>query len=86
MVSIPQLINFELLSAGSSLWSTVECDRRHDRWVVYANLRPVEGGTEEAFSKSERLLKDVLDRRLSARDWLAVVLCGDRVSHTVRPD
>lgn len=86
MISIPQLIGFELLSAGGSLWSAIECDREHDRWVVYASLRPAEGGTEWALAESERLLRDVLDRRLSARDWVAVVLCGDRVSHTVKPN
>ena len=86
MIDIPQLIGFELLSAGGSLWSSVEFDRKHDRWIVYASLRTEEGRTEHALVESERLLRDVLDRRLCARDWLAVVLCGGRVTHTVRPD
>ncbi len=86
MISIPQLINFELQSAGGALWSAVECDRKYDRWVVSANLRSADGSAARAIAESERLLKDVLDRRLRDRDWLAVVLCGGRVSHTVRPD
>jgi hypothetical protein len=86
MISIPQLIGFELLSAGFSLWSKVECGREHDRWVVYANLRSADDDPERALAESERILRRVLDTRLSARDWMAVVLCGGRVSHTVRPD
>jgi hypothetical protein len=30
-------------------------------------------------------LRSVLHSRVTARDWVAVVLCGDRISYTVRP-
>ena len=84
MISLPAVVTFELLSLGSSLWSSVRCVHRHNRLVVYATLRQ-EPGSPDAFRDSERLLRSVLHSRVIARDWVAVVLCGDRVSYTVRP-
>ena len=31
-------------------------------------------------------MRRVLENRLSARDWIAAVLCGERLSYTIRPD
>ena len=84
MVSLPTVVQFELLSVGASLWSSVKCVRRQDRLIVYATMRS-RPSSADAFRDSERLLRRVLHSRLVARDWVAVVLCGDRVSYTVRP-
>jgi hypothetical protein len=84
MFSLPTVVQFELLSLGSSLWSSVKCVHRRDRVVVYATMRN-EPRSGDAFRDSERILRRVLQARLIARDWVAVVLCGDRVSYTVRP-
>ena len=84
MVSLPAVVKFELLSLGTSLWSSVKCVHRHNRLIVYATLRD-EPHSADAFRDSERVLRSVLRSRVSARDWVAVVLCGDRVSYTVRP-
>jgi hypothetical protein len=84
MVSLPAVLKFELLSLGSRLWSSVKCVHRHNRLVVYATLRN-EPHSADAFRDSERVLRSVLHSRVIARDWVAVVLCGDRVSYTVRP-
>jgi hypothetical protein len=87
MFDLSQLIVFELRSAGDRLWDSVACDRGSGRWIVYANLRSaVAGGAEPGFGESARILKDVLDNRLSAKDWIAAVLCGDRVSYTITPN
>jgi hypothetical protein len=87
MFDLSQLIMFELRSAGDRLWESVACDRGQDRWIVYANLRPGAPGTRQPdFAESARILRNVLDNRLSAKDWIAAVLCGDRVSCTIRPD
>jgi hypothetical protein len=98
MIDVAQLVEFELLSAGGRLWKSVECDGTRGRWVVYANLRASESdGTCEpdaasepiphpAFAESAEILKRVLDNRLNARDWIAAVLCGERLSYTIRPD
>ena len=98
MVDVAQLVEFELLSAGGRLWQSVACDATHGRWVVYANLRP--SGPDEgcdpdagggapiapaAFTESVEILRRVLDDRLNARDWIAAVLCGGRLSCTIRP-
>ncbi len=84
MVSLPAVVKFELLSLGSSLWSSVKCVHRHNRLIVYATLRD-EAHSANSFRDSERVLRNVLHSRVIARDWVAVVLCGDRVSYTVRP-
>lgn len=87
MFDLSQVILFELRSAGDRLWESVACDRGSGRWIVYANLRPGALGTPEpGFAESARVLRNVLDTRLSAKDWIAAVLCGDRVSCTIRPE
>lgn len=87
MFDLSQLILFELRSAGDRLWESVACDRGSDRWIVYANLRPgAPEAAEPSFAESAQILRTVLDNRLSARDWIATVLCGDRVSCTIRPE
>ena len=86
MIDVPQLVVFELSSAGARLWSSVRCDRDGDRWVVYANLRAERDPAEPALAESARIFKRVLNNRLRARDWIAAVLCGGRVSYTVTPD
>ena len=94
MIDVAQLVEFELLSAGGRLWKSVACDGTRGRWVVYANLRAGESDErretdgaafESAFAESAKILKRVLDDRLNARDWVAAVLCGERLSCTIRP-
>jgi hypothetical protein len=84
MFDVSQVIVFELQSAGGRLWESVECDRGGDRWIVYANLRPHSEADGE-LAESARIIRSVLDNRLSSRDWIAAVLCGDRVSYTITP-
>jgi hypothetical protein len=92
MIDVAQLVAFELLSAGGRLWTSVDCDGSRGRWIVYANLRSSESGvgseqaTAPAFSESAAIIKRVLGNRLNARDWIAAVLCGERLSCTIRPD
>ena len=103
MIDVAQLVEFELLSAGGRLWTSVECDGTRGRWVVYANLRASEpegarrraaseadAATERvpdpAFAESAEILRRVLDNRLNARDWIAAVLYGERLSYTIRSD
>jgi hypothetical protein len=95
MIDVAQLVEFELLSAGGRLWKSVACDGTRGRWVVYASLRASEPGECQetgratvgpaAFAESAEILKRVLDDRLNARDWVAAVLCGERLSCTIRP-
>lgn len=84
MIALPADVKSELLTLGSALWSSVKCVHRHNRLIVYATLRD-EPGSADAFRDSERVLRRVLHSRVIARDWVAVVLCGDRVSYTLRP-
>ncbi len=84
MISLPAVVKFELLSLGGALWSSVKCVHQRSRLVVYATLRD-KPNSADAFRDSERVLRSVLHSRVIARDWVAVVLCGDRVSYTVRP-
>ena len=71
----------ELLESGCSLWSSVECDVKHDRVIVYARLRanPVLG-VEGALAASERVLSSVL----GGREWLAAVQVSDRLCRTFK--
>ena len=73
------VIAAELLQGGDSLWSSVECDMKRDRVIVYARLRanpPL--GVEDALAASERVLNSVLD----GRDWLAAVHWSERLCRT----
>jgi len=96
MIDVARLIEFELLSAGGRLWKSVECDDTRGRWVVYADLKAIDGdgraaadaswlAAQTAFVESAEILRRVLDTRLNARDWIAAVLCGERLSYTIRP-
>jgi hypothetical protein len=86
MIDVPRLVVFELSSAGGRLWSSVRCDRRAGRWVIYTHLRSERDTAGPAFAESARIIKSVLNNRLGARDWIAAVLCAGRVSFTVKPD
>jgi len=69
----------ELLNSGDSLWSSVECDVKHDVVIVYARLRansPL--GVEGALAESERVFSSVL----GGQDWLAAVHWSERVCRT----
>ena len=94
MIDVVQLVEFELLSAGGRLWKSVVCDGTRGRWVVYASLRASEPDAPAArgapiapaaFAESAEILRRVLDDRLNTRDWIAAVLCGGRLSCTIRP-
>jgi len=94
MIDVARLIEFELLSAGGQLWKSVACDDTRGRWVVYADLKASEArGAHEAsrlvaqtaFVESAEILRRVLENRLNARDWIAAVLSGERLSYTIRP-
>ena len=97
MIDVARLIEFELLSAGGRLWKSVECDDARGRWVVYADLKASEArdgradadanrlAAQTAFVESAEILRRVLDNRLNARDWIAAVRCGERLSYTIRP-
>ena len=95
MIDVAKLVEFELLSAGGRLFKSVACDGTRGRWVVYANLHASEADERQlidravvesaAFAESAKILKRVLDDRLNARDWVAAVLYGERLSCTIRP-
>ena len=96
MIDVAQLVEFELLSAGGRLWKSVECDGTRGRWIVYANLKPARDALEPdnsrgpsarpEFAESAEIIRRVLDNRLNARDWIAAVLWGERLSYTIRSD
>ena len=78
----PHDIEAELLESGDSLWSSVECDVKRDRVIVYARLRtnpPL--GVESALAASERVLTSVL----GGHDWLAAVQWSERLCRTFMP-
>jgi len=69
----------ELLQSGDALWSSVECDVKHDCVIVYARLRANPAlGVEGALAASQRVLCTVLD----GREWLAAVQWSDRLCRT----
>jgi hypothetical protein len=72
------------MSSGAALWASVKLDQRRERWIVYTSLRgELERSADDAFRESETILRDVLRVRLTAHNWVAVVLCGNRLSHTI---
>lgn len=74
-------ITADLLRSGGSLWSTVECDVRSDRVIVYARLRANHThGVEGALVESERIFNSVL----AGREWLAAVHWTDRLCRTFK--
>ena len=71
----------ELTRSGDSLWSSVECEIRRDRVIVYARLSANHGQcVEGALVESERVFNSVL----AGRDWLAAVRWTDRVCRTFK--
>ena len=77
-----QALAAQLLSSGEVLWTSVECDVKRDRVIVYARLRanpPL--SVESALAESERVLNSVL----GARDWLAAVHWSERLCRTFTP-
>ena len=73
-----------LLDAGGPLWSSVECDRKQERWIIRARLNPrVERSACDALRESERVLNDVLPSYLGDSDWIATVYWANRVSYTI---
>ena len=98
MIDVARLVEFELLSTGGRLWKSVECDGSRGRFLVYANLNAsdtvtgsghvdaAEPAAAPRFAESAAIIRRVLESRLTARDWIAAVLCGDRLSYTIRPN
>jgi hypothetical protein len=74
----------ELLTTGRDLWSGVECDIRQDRVVVYARLCATPN-LERALQDSERLLANVLERRIGGQSWVAAVQWSERMCRTITP-
>ena len=77
----------ELRDGGDGLWSSVECEVRRDRVVVYARL-VVHAGTDlaHALARSEQVLNEVMTRRLeNGSSWLAAVQWSERLCRTFRP-
>jgi hypothetical protein len=77
----------ELRDSGSRLWSSVECDVKQHCVVVYARLYTHPRlDLEGALAESERLLKDVLGRRLEGqKNWVAAVQWSERLCKTFTP-
>jgi hypothetical protein len=74
----------ELKSCGNGLWSSVECDVKRDRVVVYARLvAHTRTDLTNALAESERVLKNVLGERVqSSNGWLAAVQWSERLCKT----
>jgi len=82
----PATLASELLAQGRDLWSSVECDVRHDRLVVYARLCTKVGpDLRQALANSELLLNAVLEQRLGGQSWLAAVQWSERLCRTIGP-
>ncbi len=79
-------LSAELLGTGYRLWSSVECDVKRDRVVVYACLcahPPLD--LRSALAESKRVFFDVLGDRLEGQSWLATVYWGERLCKTFTP-
>ena len=71
----------ELSRSGDALWSSLECEIRRDRVIVYARLSPHQAhDVRDALVESERVFNSVL----AGRDWLAAVHWSDRVCRTFK--
>ena len=71
----------ELIRRGDSLWSSVECEVKRDRVIVYARLSAHHAhGVQGALVESERLFSSVL----AGCDWLAAVRWSDRLCRTFK--
>lgn len=77
----------ELRDSGNGLWSSVECDVKRDRIVVYARLvAHARTDLENALAESERVLKSVLGQRAQSHGWLAAVQWSERLCKTFTPN
>lgn len=74
----------ELLETGRELWSSVECDVRRDRLVIYARLCATPD-LRQALEESERVLAAVLERRFVGQNWVAAVQWSERLCRTIGP-
>jgi hypothetical protein len=82
----PHELASELLTTGAELWSSVECDVRKDRVVVYARLNVSQSANvQRALVASEELLKAVLAHRCNEQNWLAAVQWTERLCRTIGP-
>jgi hypothetical protein len=71
----------DLIRGGDSLWSSVECEMKRDRVIVYARLSAHQPhDVHHALVESERVFNSVL----AGRDWLAAVHWSDRLCRTFR--
>jgi len=78
-----QSIVAELLRDGDALWSSVECDVKRDRVVIYARLHANQPfGVERALAESRRVFESVLARYTGCHEWLAAVQWSDRLCKT----
>ena len=77
-----------LRDSGNGLWSSVECDVKRDRIVIYARLvSHARTDLANALAESERVLKNVLGQRAeSGNGWLAAVQWSERLCKTFTPD
>jgi hypothetical protein len=74
----------ELLQTGRELWSSVECDVKRDRLVIYARLCATPD-LQQALEESERVLAAVLERRFAGQNWVAAVQWSERLCRTIGP-
>jgi len=73
----------ELRDGGNGLWSSVECDVKRDRIVVYARLvAHARTDLENALAESERVLNSVLGQRAKRNGWIAAVQWSERLCKT----
>jgi hypothetical protein len=78
----------ELRHSGGPLWSSVECDVKRDRVVIYARLcTHPQTDIQTALAESERVLKTVLERRMEGGGgWMAAVQWSERLCKTFVPN
>ena len=77
----------ELLQSGAELWSAVQCDVKGDCLVIYAELTTdPKPEVSDVLMESKRLVREVLQRRLGGREWLATVHWNGRISYTFAPE
>lgn len=74
----------ELRDSGNGLWSSVECDVKRDRIVVYARLvAHARTDLENALAESKRVLNSVLGQRVACgTGWIAAVQWSERLCKT----
>ena len=71
----------DLIRRGDSLWSSVQCEVRGDRVVVYARLSARRThGVHGALVESESVFNSVL----AGCDWVAAVHWSDRLCRTFK--